>query len=312
MKSFTQRLALCLLALCVPAMASDKCIGGAGGVKYPLSEQYSVAIEGGTGEHAGKCHVLISGPAGAVFDNYSYDVQVDPFSGKDVNNDGKPDMILFGHVNSRQDPLTYWIISFAEPAFLARQITTVYPLTFEDRDGDGKMEIWTREWVFNGIDGLDEDDSPHPQIAFRLVGNRLIYVSNLFASEYEPEIADARTRLTENAVSLFKNETSPGHPASEKDDKPKDDPKSERTRLEVKSATLKVVLAYIYAGKTAEAMKQLGDDWPYNDRDRIRQIILRTRQNGMLRQLNAPQPAAAPGAQQSSAAPPAPVSTPPQ
>jgi hypothetical protein len=224
-----------------------------------------------------------------------------------VNNDGTPDVILFGHATGPKDPWTYWIVSLAPPASLARQITTVYPLTFEDRDGDGKMEMWTREWTYDGIDGLESSESPHPLVAFRLVGNRLIWVSDRFATEYDPEIVQARQRITDDGVARLRNEESTGmmvqkEKAGAKD---KEDPKLDARAFEAKIGILEVVTYYLYAGKAKEAWKELSN-WPYNDRERIRTLIVRGRMNGMIKQLNAPQP----GAPKETAAQPPAATTP--
>jgi hypothetical protein len=282
----------CLIAFCLPVLASDHCIAGSGGAAYALWDGYSIQIDAGAGEHAGQCHVAIGNDAGAVFETYAYDLQIHEYSGKDVNNDSKPDVIVYGKVASAKDSLTYWIVSLAQPAGLARQIQTVYPLTFEDRDGDGKMEIWTREWSYDGIDGLYSDDSPHPQIAFRLVGNRLIYVSNLFPTEYDADVNQGRQHITEDGVSKLKNEESTGMQVQKEKAgaKDKEDPKLDARAFDAKIGILQVATAYLYAGKS-EWIKEL-QNWPYNDRDRIRTIIIRLRTAGMMKQLNAPQPAA--------------------
>jgi hypothetical protein len=293
MKSLS-RLAVCLFALALPALAADKCRAGDGGTALALWGGYTMQIAAGYGEHAGQCHATVSNSDSTpVFDAYAFDIQQDPYSGKDVNNDGKPDVILFGHVG-KDDPYTYWIVSLAEPAGLARQITTVYPLTFEDRDGDGKMEIWTREWSYNGVDGLDEGDSPHPPVAFRLTGTRLTYVSNLFPLEYEPEILQAKQHITEEGVTAFKNEETTGMQVQKEKAgaKDHDDPKLDAKALDTKIGVLAVVINYLYEGKGAEGWKALQENWPYRDRDRIRQIILRQRMLGIMKQLNAPQPGA--------------------
>ena len=299
-----------LIAFCLPILASDHCIAGSGGAAYALWEGYDIQLEGGAGDHAGQCHVVIGNASGPAFETYAYDIQIHDYSGKDVNNDGKPDVILFGKLGSAKDPLTYWIVSLAAPAGLARQITTVYPLTFEDRDGDGKMEIWTREWSYDGIDGLDSSDSPHPPIAFRLVGNRLIYVSNLFPAEYEQEIIQGRQHITEDGVSKFKNEESTGMQVQKEKAgaKDKEDPKLDAKAYEAKIGILAVATASLYSGKGAEWLKEL-QSWPYNDRDRIRTIIIQKRMNGMMKQLNAPQPAAP---KQAAAETPAPSASTPQ
>jgi hypothetical protein len=291
MKSFT-RIAVCLIAVYLPALASDHCTAGSGGASYGLWDGYTIQIAAGEGERAAQCHVTISNAGGTAFETYAYDVQMHEYSGRDINNDGKPDVVLFGKVASEKDSLTYWIVSLVEPAGLARQIQTVYPLTFEDRDGDGKMEIWTREWSYDGIDGLYSEDSPHPPIAFRLVGNRLIYVSNLFPAEYEAEVIQARQHITEDGVSKLKNEESTGMQVQKEKAgaKDKDDPKLDARAFDAKVGILQVATDYLYAGKS-EWIKEL-QNWPYNDRDRIRTIIIQKRMGGMMKQLNAPQPAA--------------------
>jgi hypothetical protein len=292
------RLAICLLAVAAPASAANRCLAGNAKLEFPLENGYTLHIAAGTGEHANTCHGSIDGgPSGAIFNVYSYEFTADEFSGKDVNNDGQADLILVGRI-AKGDPLTYWIISFVEPAGVARQITTVTPLSFEDRDGDGKIEIWTREWSYDGFDGLPSEDSPHPLVALRLVGNRLIYVSHLFPAEYEREIIQSKQRITQDGINKLKNLSDAsaanigvagGGAGVGGEGKP--DPKMDARAYEAKLGILEVATAYMYSGRTAEAMKALGD-WPYADRDRVRTMLVRQRANGIMKQLNAPQPLA--------------------
>ncbi len=288
------RVAVCLFAFALPAIAADRCVAGNGGTALSLWDGYTMQISAGFGDHAGQCHATVQNQDSAtVFDVYAYDIQQDQYSGKDVNNDGKPDVILFGHVG-KEDPYTYWIVSLGQPAGLARQITTVYPLTFEDRDGDGKIEIWTREWSYNGIDGLDEQDSPHPPIAFRLTGTKLTYVSNQFPLEYEPEIAQAKQHITEDGVTALKNEETTGMQVQKEKAgaKDHDDPKMDAKAVDTEIGVLAAVVNYLYSGQGEKGWKLLQEDWSFRDRDRIRQLILRQRMMGMMKQLNAPQPGA--------------------
>lgn len=282
------------LACALPATAADSCANGVGTWNKMLWDGFSVQLQPGAGEQQGKCHVSVaSSAAEPIFDHYAAEIAVHEYTGKDVNNDGKPDLIITARAESIPG-LTYYVISLADPAGVARQITTMFPLSFEDRDGDGKLEIWTREYIFAGIDGLATDDSPFPPVAFRLLGNRLIYVSPSFASEYDRAIAEARQRITEDGLKELRNDPTTGEQVQKErggSDKKKDDPKIQREIYETKAGVLDVVIAYLYAGKGAEAWKELNAGWGFRDRDRIRQIILRARPNGILKQLNAPQPA---------------------
>jgi hypothetical protein len=118
----------------------------------------------------------------------------------------------------------------------------------------------------------------------------------------------ARQRITDDGVAKLKNEESTGmmvqkEKAGAKD---KEDPKLDARAFDAKVGILEVVTYYLYAGKAKEAWKELGN-WPYNDRERIRTLIVRGRMNGMIKQLNAPQP----GATKETAAQP-PASTTPQ
>jgi len=290
---FLLRAVLCLLAVTVPAYAARGCVAGNATGTFPLETGYTFRISAGEGAHAGTCRATVDGgPTGTLLDLHAYQIMPDEFSGKDVTNDGQPDLIIYGRI-AKDDPLTYWIVSFAEPAGVARQLTVVYPLSFEDRDGDGKMEIWTREWSYDGIDGLSSGESPHPPVALRLVGHRLSYVSHQFPLEYEAEITQARQRITEDGVKRFKNLESTGMEVQKEraGAKDKPDPRLDAKAYEARLGILEVATLCIYAGKTTEAMQALGD-WPYNDRDRIRTLIIRQRANGIMRQLNAPQPLA--------------------
>jgi len=103
----------------------------------------------------------------------------------------------------------------------------------------------------------------------------------------------ARQRITDDGLAKLKNEESTGmmvqkEKAGAKD---KEDPKLDARASEAKVGILEVVTAYLYAGNAKEAWKELSN-WPYNDRDRIRTLIIRGRMNGMIRQINAPQPGA--------------------
>ncbi len=266
-------------------MAAPNCINGRGEFQHQLWDGYSIRIAP-TEDAKNPCYAGVIGPDGkAIFEIWGIDAAMDPVTGRDVNFDGKPDVVLLTHEASSAQNI-YSIIGTVETPGLIRQIVTGATLTFEDRQGDGHMEIATRDTAFIEFEGLSPELSPTPLIFLRLKGKEIYNVSMVYWPEYEREIQQARGRLGRDDIDDFKGE-SPGS----KQQKDKDITPAEMAhRQEVKAIILEIVLDYIYGGKGQEAWKALSEMWPFNDRSRIRQEILKARMNGVLRDINRPAP----------------------
>lgn len=52
-----------------------------------------------------------------------------------------------------------------------------------------------------------------------------------------------------------------------------------------RSAALAVMFAYLYSGREEQAWQALNVMWPVNDRARIKELILKTRAEGILSQI---------------------------
>jgi hypothetical protein len=286
--------AFLLLFLAVTASAASaavrNCSGGYGEYRLELPGGYVAQLSPAGDAHAGQCHAaIVSSDQKTVFETYGYEVEMNPVSGKDVNADEKPDAVIEAHPKKGECCWSYYIVSLGEPAGLLRQITTSVPLTFEDKLGDGKIEIWGRDNAFDGVENFAHGDSPFPLVFFRMRGPNIYNVSNLFWEDYEREINQARDGLPRSVVEdMTKPESDdpnkPGGGGHGGSGDPRD-PK-EIAIMRAKAAILEIALDYLYAEHGQDAWKTISEMWPPLDRQRIRQVILSTRMKGLLSEIN--------------------------
>lgn len=287
---------LLLLAACLPALptfaaAAPRCVRGGPEFQKDLWDGYSVVIGPPADEsRKDQCRAAILGPGGKVlFETSDSEAALNPITGTDVNGDDKPDVVLETRAARGHCCFNYYILSLADPPGLLRALSLSVPLTFEDRDGDGKVEIWTRDNAFDSIEGLAQSDSPFPLVFFRLKGARLYDVSPALWHEYEADIAQARGQISKSELEdMLKAETG--------DSKPLDphDPKV-AVYLHIKGLVLQIALDYLYGGRGQQAWQTIADMWRDNDKSRIRQVILKGRTHGVLSEINRqPNPPPAP------------------
>ena len=272
----------CLLAL--PLAAADRtCAGGRGHSEKEIAA-FRVAIAPATADdHPGECHAAVLLSSGtAVYEAYGAEAAMNPISGKDVDGDGSPDVVL---ETVSADAFHYAVVSLADPPGLVRELVVSVPLNFEDLDGDGRVEIWARDYAFRDFDGLPAAVSPSPRIIFRLKGATLVHVSQAFWSEYEREIAEARGTISKDTLDTFMAVAVQGDESK----KPKElGPEEQRKVTELKGTVLDIILAYLYGGRGQEAWKALDEMWPATDKPRMRQMILKARSSGILAEINRP------------------------
>ncbi len=282
MKKIALALGLGLMSL--PLFAADRaCVAGKGQVEKEVSG-FRVSIAPATSaEHQGECQVAVLSAAGAaIFEAHGAHGAVHPISGKDVDGDGTPDVVL---ETVSGNALRYAVVSLAEPPGLKRELAVSVPLHFEDLDADGRVEIWARDFAFLDFDGLPAAVSPAPRVVFRLKGATLVHVSQAFWGEYEREIAEARGLISKDTLDDFLAVPVQGDESK----KPKElGPEEQRRVTELKGIVLDIVLAYLYGGRGQEAWKELDNMWPATDRPRIRQMILKARSSGILSEINRP------------------------
>ena len=279
---------LCIVAGSSMAWAAD-CMNGRGELQRPLWDGYTLSIAPATGERVNECRAAVAGPDGKpIFEMYGVDASMLRATGRDVNGDGKPDVVLLTHKASAPDNI-YSIVGTADPAGLIRQIVTSADLSFEERV-EGKIDIVTHDTSFRDFEGMSAEQLPPPMLFLRMRGREIYNVSQVYWPEYERDIAQARAKLSKNDIADLKGESPKQKNEQNKDPSPQDIAHLQ----DVKGTVLQIVLDYIYGGKGQDAWKTLGEMWPYNDRQRIREDILRARMAGVMRDISRPVPAAAP------------------
>jgi len=275
------------LATSFSLAANQSCENGRGAYKMPLWDGFSIQL---APTDDGKCRTELRSEAGEALYSATGDASriESSVTGRDVNGDGKNDAVVETLVNGKH---RYAILTPGMTPPLVREIATTVPLTFEDKDGDGKIEIFARERVFINIDSLPEDVSPTPLAIFRISGNRIYPVSNTFWPEYEAEINRAKSYISKDALAFLQGVSPKG--ADER--KPAED----RVVNETKGYILQIVLNYIYGGKAQQGWAYLIDNWQDRDKDRIRSLITSAMNRGIRGEINAipPQPAAAQASQ---------------
>ena len=276
-------LAACLLALPAFAAGEPRCVRGGPEFQKDLWDGYSVVIgPPADASRKDQCRAAIVGPGGKVlFETSDSEAAVNPITGQDVNGDDKPDVVLETRAAGGKCCYGYYVVSLADPPGLLRAFSVSVPLTFEDRDGDGKVEISGRENAFDSIESLSTTESPHPLVIFRLKGATLYYASQAFWPEYEADIAQARGQISKGTLDdMLKLETGEEKPAPPGQRDPKDE-----KYLHIRGLVLQIALDYLYGGRGQQAWEAISDMWPENDRRRIRQVILKGRTEGVLREI---------------------------
>ena len=270
---------LCCFAA-IPALAARQCSQGNGSDRLEMPGGYVAQVAAST-DKPGQCRASITTQDGkTVYELTDREIALNPISGKDVNGDGKPDAVIETHPARGACCWNYYVVTPGEEQPLLRQFATSVPLNFEDKLGDGKVEIWTRDFAFDGVDGFPHSESPFPLIFFRMKGANIYNVSQLFWTDYQREIEDAKNGISkEDAEALTKEEGENAKPPQE------GDPKAIHLRS-VRALVLTVVLDYLYADRGPDAWKTISEMWPILDRQRIRQLILRNRMRGILSEIN--------------------------
>ena len=187
----------------------------------------------------------------------------------DVNGDGVPDLVLESYSGGAHCCWTYYIISLgANPRLLAR---------FENERGaafvkstNGRIDIETQDGDFDYFDGQCHACTVFPLMYLRLEGTRFIDVGSEHVADYDEIITKSQKALSNDERQRLRSLTS--NPTEDQD---------VDEGAAVRSA-LSIILAYLYSGREAEAHRALRELWPAFDQERIWDLILKKRHDGML------------------------------
>jgi hypothetical protein len=195
-------------------------------------------------------------------------ISISALSGTDVNNDGKPELIVQEYSGGAHCCYTYLIIGLRDGLPLIREIRNQVPVTFKTRE-DGGVELNTGEGVFDYF-LVPHANSVIPRIYMRLDGDRLVDVGSEHIADYDREIEKARGELTPEELDKLKKSTySQGMLFDQ---------------LPTVQKVLTIVLNYLYSGRQDQAWRGLDEMWPPADKERVENLILERRSRGLLSQ----------------------------
>jgi hypothetical protein len=241
------------------------CHGLKGGeVHKALGNGYALNIRPAPPEMEALCWAEVSDNSGAVlYEVNDFAVGLHDATGKDINGDGKPDVVIEASSGGARCCLQYAIVSLDPPRVLAR-LHNAYAIDFNEIGG--RVILSTQDGAFDFFQGFYEP-SPRADVFLRFDGNKLEDVSSEFRDEYDQQIAKARQRLTKPELDQFRT-------AGPSPQKP-----------EVHAAVVTIVVEYLYSGREQQAWQTFGEMWPAATQQRVKQLILDTRARGLASQL---------------------------
>lgn len=189
-------------------------------------------------------------------------------NGQDVNGDGSPDLVLEGYSGGAHCCWTYHVISLGLKPGLLVKFENERGAGFVMNKSTGKMEIHALDGAFDYFDEFAHAFSPFPDVYLRLEGRRLLDISQEHLLDYDKSIAKLKAEIPAKDLAVFLQ-------AENRDEK--------IGWENVSVHVVRIVQAYLYSGRKAQAHATLRKMWPPFDQDRIWKLILQTRRKGILR-----------------------------
>jgi hypothetical protein len=196
------------------------------------------------------CRATIRSAEGKiVFEHDEWGIEIDPITGKDVNGDGYADAVLVSFSGGAHCCWTYHIVSLGKNPGLIVEFENRSTASFEDLNGDGRVEILIRNGGFDEGFGLSHPFSPFPLLIVRLNGTKFEDVDTKFWPVFEKEIRAERSKIRNKYLREFlKSNPYEIHDSLD--------------YLDTEYRVLAIVLDYLYAGREREARGVLGELWP--------------------------------------------------
>ena len=188
--------------------------------------------------------------------------------GDDVNGDGIPDVVLQAYSGGAHCCWTYYVISLGSKPGLIKKFENNRDAAFFWNKENRRIEIATRDGNFDYFDGLCHACTPFPVVYLRLDGSDLADISPSSVDDYDDIISQNQKGLTARGLRHLR--TLKGNPSDD-----------EGARKTIYRA-LSIVFAYLYSGRDTQAHQVLQKMWPPFDQERIWNLILETRHDGIL------------------------------
>ncbi len=210
------------------------------------------------------CRAYLSGFSGApILLLEDWAVSIHQGTGWDLFGDGNPGLILEGYSGGAHCCYTYKMVDLGDRPLLLPSIENQSPFfAFKDK-ASGGYRIMTSDGAFDYFDGMCHACAPLPRVVLQVTRSALRDVSPQFVDQYDSEIAQARAKIGEGNIGKFL--------AADFED--------------AKGTVLEIVYSYLYSGREAEAWHTLDEMWPAKDRQRMKDLIMRTRAEGLLSKL---------------------------
>ena len=206
------------------------------------------------------CEVSVKDRNGrAIFEDRGFNTKVDPATGRDIDNDGQPDVVI--GVDTGSDTQGRWefpVISFTPKPHLLLKLP---PAIFDFQTKPGKTLIWTLA-NFEGLTGSASDVSTVATVReFRtngLIDVTREYCKQMLAGELQGPGSLRAPLATLTRQAKQDSRTDAGRPEDRED-----------TRL----AATTIVLQQIYCEQFNDAARLVLEVWPSTEQSRIRRQI---------------------------------------
>ena len=262
---FAWLFAACLL-LSGAALARDPnsmCSAGEGKSARMPPNRYLLRVAPAPGKRTTCTLDLVAPDGGIIFSRDENSFRWNSASGKDINGDGNPDVVVEAYTGGAHCCWKYWIFSLTPDPMLVGHLNNDEPVSF-GFDARGRLVLHTVDEAFLGFDGLPYADSPRAQLFFMLSGEEFKDVTADFITD--TTIQALRKRLEMLPTERFRqlNATQDIGPEL----------------AQVKEGVLNLVLALWNAGRENDAWKALEESWPPSDVQRIKQAMVAAREKG--------------------------------
>jgi hypothetical protein len=254
------------LAQAPPAhsQTADGCFNGKGELHKKLEDGFSLNIRPSTEDMEAPCWGEILDVSGReTYGQNNFGVRLNEMTGKDIDGDGGPEIVIEGYSGGAHCCWTYGFISLTTPPRVA-SIRNNHP--FALKEINGTPVLYTNDSAFDYFEG-PYVASPRADVFLQLRDSKFHDIGPELVPEYDRRIAEEKKLLTPEKLQAFLSAGS--------------DPD-----FELKSAILTIVIEYLYSGREQEAWKALAAMWPPGDRPRIQAAIVKARAGGLLSQLS--------------------------